>query len=239
MVIPGPFCLASVSGFLATMSLFHLISFIWVVFSVSCSMVTGSASWFPHHFFQQQNRRFEQKTDRFWEFKEQTNSWVEVELPYDLVSCVNNICTKVGSINRTNNGKENQENGYDAPGERASATKKYGYGGVDENPDMILTTRKRISLTRMSETSIWVTGESGSIYERFWNGVQWVIAPHDLPLSAGHAVSVFIINQTILALSEAGNLYQVPITTSFHKHIFRTINSWFLYLHKEYHLRFL
>ncbi|KAK6144061.1 hypothetical protein DH2020_020881 [Rehmannia glutinosa] len=61
----------------------------------------------------------------------------------------------------------------------------------------------------MSETSVWVTGESGSIYERFWNGLQWVIAPHGLPVSAGYAVSVFIVNQTILALSEAGYLYQL------------------------------
>ena len=87
--------------------------------------------------------------------------------------------------------------------------KKDGYGGQEENSDMVLPLRKRISLTKMSETSIWVTGESGSIYERFWNGVQWVVAPHDLPVFAGHATSVFIVNQTILALSEEGILYQV------------------------------
>lgn len=201
------------------MSLFHLILFIWVVLSGNCSLVLGSAAWFPHHFFQRQNRQFEQKTDRFWEFKEQTNSWVEVELPYDLVYCVNDVCTKVGSIDRTDNKKENRENGYDVPGKTESSRKKDGYGGVEENPDMVLPIRKRISLTKMSETSIWVTGESGSIYERFWNGVQWVIAPHDLPISAGHAISVFIVNQTILALSEAGNLYQVLLATSFHKSV--------------------
>lgn len=76
-------------------------------------------------------------------------------------------------------------------------------------PVSMVTLRKRVSLTKMSETSIWITAESGSIYERFWNGVQWVIAPHDLPSSAGPAVSVFKVNQTILALSEAGFLYQV------------------------------
>ncbi|XP_019155559.1 PREDICTED: uncharacterized protein LOC109152368 [Ipomoea nil] len=63
----------------------------------------------------------------------------------------------------------------------------------------------------MSESSVWVTGESGSIYERFWNGLQWVIAPHELPVSAGYAVSVFIVNQTILALSEAAVLYQMQL----------------------------
>lgn len=188
------------------MSLFHLILFIWVVLSVNWSLVLGCAAWFPHHYFQ---RQFELKTDRFWEFKEQTNSWVEVELPYDLVYCVNDVCTKVGSIDGTSNKKENRENGYDVPGKKESSRKKDGYGEVEENPDMVLPIRKRISLIKMSETSIWVTGESGSIYERFWNGVQWVIAPHDLPISAGHAISVFIVNQTILALSEAGNLYQV------------------------------
>lgn len=76
----------------------------------------------------------------------------------------------------------------------------------------VLPLRKRVSLTKMSETSIWITAESGSIYERFWNGVQWVIAPHDLPSSAGPAVSVFKVNQTILALSEAGFLYQMQLT---------------------------
>ncbi|CAI9267877.1 unnamed protein product [Lactuca saligna] len=48
-----------------------------------------------------------------------------------------------------------------------------------------------------------------SIYERFWNGVQWVIAPHELPVPDGYAVSVFWINHIVLALSEAGILYQM------------------------------
>ncbi|GFQ01233.1 hypothetical protein PHJA_002267200 [Phtheirospermum japonicum] len=74
-----------------------------------------------------------------------------------------------------------------------------------------LPLRKRISLTKMSENSIWVTGESGMIYERFWNGLQWVVAPHALPVYAGYAVSVFLVNQKILALSEAGHLYQMQL----------------------------
>ncbi|KAJ4972645.1 hypothetical protein NE237_005819 [Protea cynaroides] len=80
---------------------------------------------------------------------------------------------------------------------------------AEESSDQVLLPVRRTSLTKMSETSIWVTGESGSIYERIWNGVQWVIAHHDFPTSAGPAVSVFIVNQTILAPSEAGNLYQI------------------------------
>ncbi|XP_048324464.2 uncharacterized protein LOC107412443 isoform X2 [Ziziphus jujuba] len=200
------------------MSLFHLIFLFWVSLSLSCSVILVSAAWFSHHFFQQQNRKFEQKTDRFWEFKEQTNSWVEVELPYDLVNCVNDVCKKVGSIDRTGIDKHVPEKGgYDVTGKRESSRKKDdGFGGVDEISDIVpnLPLSKRISLTKMSDTSIWITGQSGSIYERFWNGVQWVMAPHDLPISAGHAISVFIVNQTILALSESGNLYQMQLSES-------------------------
>ncbi|KAI3710596.1 hypothetical protein L2E82_40381 [Cichorium intybus] len=31
---------------------------------------------------------------------------------------------------------------------------------------------------------------------------QWVIAPHELPIQAGYVVSVFLVNHTVLALSE-------------------------------------
>ena len=187
------------------MSIFPFMFFIQVLLSVTCFVALAYASWCPYHFVQQTNQQFEQKTDRFWEFNEQTNSWVELKLPHDLVSCVNDNCTKVGSISSTTKkNKDHLEKEHDVPEQRESLKKK-----DEENSDMGLPLRKRISLTRMSETSVWVTGESGSIYERFWNGVQWVIAPHDLPVYAGHAVSVFIVNQTILALSEAGILYQV------------------------------
>ncbi|KAI3822500.1 hypothetical protein L1987_10090 [Smallanthus sonchifolius] len=64
----------------------------------------------------------------------------------------------------------------------------------------------------MSDDSIWVIGVSGSIYERFWNGIQWVIAPHELPLQAGYAVSVFLVKHIVLALSEAGILYQMQLS---------------------------
>ncbi|PON59094.1 hypothetical protein PanWU01x14_162130 [Parasponia andersonii] len=188
------------------MSMFHLIFFIWVLLSSSFSVVIGSVSWCPHHFFHREDQQFEQKTDRFWEFKEETNSWVEVELPYDLFSCVNDNCTKVGSIRPKCSEKENQEKEYDA------SEKKDGSEDQKKNSDVALPLRKRISLTKMSETSIWVTGESGCIYERFWNGVQWVVAPHDLPISSGHAASVFIVNHTILALSESGSLYQMQLS---------------------------
>lgn len=172
-------------------------------------MCLCSTSWLPHNFLRQTNKQFVQKTDHFWEFQEETNSWVQVQLPYDLFSCVNNNCTKVGLIDRKTITGERK---YDS---HKSLKKKDGDGGgPEENSDIVLSQRKRISLTKMSETSIWVTGESGSIYERFWNGVQWVIAPHDLPISAGRAISIFIVNQTILALSEVGSLYQMQLSES-------------------------
>ncbi|KAK9128786.1 hypothetical protein Syun_017583 [Stephania yunnanensis] len=188
----------------------HLMRFfIWVHLSISFFVVFGTFSWCPHHFIEQNDQVFEQKTDKFWKFDEQSNSWVEVDLPFDLLSCVNGNCTKVGRIEKSEKKEESTEKGEDSKGK----------GGLDangavlnESSDMVLQRRKRISLTRMSDTSIWVTGESGSIYERFWNGLNWVIAPHDLPISGGAAVSIFFVNRTILALSEVGNLYQLQLT---------------------------
>ncbi|CAK7331108.1 unnamed protein product [Dovyalis caffra] len=193
------------------MSLFHLIFIILALLSLSF----GSASWCPHNYAQQKNRKFEQKTDRFWEFQEQSNTWVEVELPYDLVSCVNDNCTKVGSIHPVKrDAEEHLERENYVTKKAESLKRKDGDGRIEENSEIALPLRKRISLTKMSESSIWVTGESGSIYERFWNGVQWVIAPHDLPILTGHAICIFFVNQTILALSEAGILYQMLLSES-------------------------
>ncbi|KAJ6948318.1 hypothetical protein NC651_002614 [Populus alba x Populus x berolinensis] len=193
------------------MPCFHLIFFILVLLSLSL----GSASWCPHNYAQQKNREFEQKTDRFWEFQEQSNTWVEVELPYELVSCVDDNCTTVGEIHPvTRDVEENLERENDDSKKTENLKRKVEDGGTEANSEIALPLRKRISLTKMSESSIWVTGESGSIYERFWNGIQWVIAPHDLPVLTGHAICVFIVNQTILALSEAGTLYQMMLGES-------------------------
>ncbi|XP_043693547.1 uncharacterized protein LOC122644022 [Telopea speciosissima] len=182
---------------------------------VSSFVVFGS-SCFPYHFSRQTNQKFQQKTDRFLEFDEKSNSWVEVELPFDLVSCINGNCTKVGSISQPRKKEDLLEKGFDAPeqGEDSKTMHNDRELAEESSDQVLLPVRRRISLTRMSETSIWVTGESGSTYERFWNGVQWVIAPHELPTSAGPAVSVFIVNQTILTLSEAGNLYQMQLIES-------------------------
>lgn len=152
------------------------------------------------------NRQFQQKTDRFWEFQEESNTWVEVKLPFDLVSCVDDTCSKVGSIHEMKKIDEDE-----SQKEQQHGMVKERKGLKRKDLDVVLSVRKRISLTKMSDTSIWVTGESGSIYERFWNGVQWVIAPHGLPISAGHAVSVVTVNQTILTISEEGKLYQMRL----------------------------
>lgn len=160
----------------------------WVLFTASSSLTIGSEefSWCPHQglFRREAQKQFKQRTDKFWRFDQDTKAWVELGLdsPYDLVSCVDDTCTKVASI--TSLGSNKRDVALD------------------------LGERKRVSLTKMSETSVWVTGESGSIYERFWNGVHWVLAPHDLPIEE-HAISVYIVNHTILALSESGNLYKV------------------------------
>lgn len=157
-----------------------------------------SESWFVQQYVRQAQRKFELKTNKFWEYDEQSNSWLQVDLPYDLVSCFNGNCTKVNRIDQTNQEPEKDEIFTKVKDEGSSYT--------------YLPWRKRVSLTKMSEASIWITGVSGSIYERFWNGLQWVIAPHELSISAGYAVSVFMVNQTILALSESGYIYQLQLS---------------------------
>jgi hypothetical protein len=120
------------------------------------------------------------------------------------MSCINGTCTKVGSIKQ-----QERKPGRASVHSQQEKDLRLGGDHAEERNDPDLPIRKRISLTRMSESSVWVTGQSGSIYERFWNGVMWVIAPHELPTSAGYAMATFIVNTTILALSEDGILYQV------------------------------
>ncbi|XP_020597698.1 uncharacterized protein LOC110037398 [Phalaenopsis equestris] len=167
----------------------------------------SAQSWCPLPPNRSLNTEFKQRINRFWEFEEKTNRWVEISLPYDLISCTNGSCSKVGSIKNW---------GVKTGGNPETMNQQRNKGidyrkEMEERFDQVLPVRKRLSITRMSEASIWVTGLSGSIYERLWNGLRWVVAPHELPISAGAAVSVFIINQTILALSEAGMLYQLQL----------------------------
>ncbi|KAH7837832.1 hypothetical protein Vadar_018556 [Vaccinium darrowii] len=125
------------------MSIFNPIFPIWVFSVLIPFVISNSVSLCPHHLPPGiGDRKFEQKTDRFWEFEEQSNSWVEVKLPYDLISCLNDNCTKVGSI-----GKYDDDQG------------EFSLGG-----------------------------------------------------RAAPANSVFMINQTIFALSEAGNLFQMQLS---------------------------
>ncbi|MQL71730.1 hypothetical protein Taro_004058 [Colocasia esculenta] len=185
-------------------------SFFWVVLvttQTAPAAVLVGYSWCLLPPSRRPDEEFQQKTERFWVFEEQSNRWVEISLPYDLTSCLNGSCTKVASIEMT--GRQNQSS--PAQENEKLRLESDEETEADEATDPVLPVRKGVSLTRMSEASIWVTGLSGSIYERFWNGVQWVIAPHELPPSAGHAISVFIINQTVLALSELGKLYQLRL----------------------------
>lgn len=188
----------------------------WFCTWITILLVLDSSSWCPEQLSQKTTRTFQKRTERFWEYDKASSSWVEVDLPYDLVSCVNQNCTKVASIDQTKKNKEESLKGRHGVHEQEEKLKSKS-SDKEEGSDSVLNIRKRISLTRMSESSIWLTGESGSIYERFWNGVQWVIAPHDLPVSAGPAVSTYVINHTILALSEAGYLYQVFFFFSYYR----------------------
>ncbi|KAL3752153.1 hypothetical protein ACJRO7_012902 [Eucalyptus globulus] len=197
-------------GAVRTVLLFLLSLAVW---SGNRPVVRASASWYTHQYVQHAARQFEQKTDRFWQFDEQTKHWVEVQLPYELVACANNNCTKVGVIDRRSQDEERCERPPHVP-ERSEVSTKDDGGEAADGSNVVLPLRKRLSVTKMSETSIWITGESGSIYERFWNGVQWVLAPHDFTTSAGRAVSVFIVNQTMFALSEVGQLCQMRLSES-------------------------
>lgn len=145
---------------------------------------------------------FVQLTDRFWAYDSDSKQWKRLELPFDLLSCINDSCIKVGSIEDKN--RSPYDHNLIVHQEDASDDEN-----LNLNPHLPL--RTRTSLRAISESSVWITGESGSIYERFWNGIQWVIAPHDLPASAGYAISVFAVKETFMALSEAGVLYQLTV----------------------------
>ncbi|XP_020699014.1 uncharacterized protein LOC110111453 [Dendrobium catenatum] len=186
--------------------------YFWVTCALASHLLINSVvsarSWCPLPPNRSLNTEFKQKINRFWEFEEKTNRWVEISLPYDLMSCTNGSCNKVGSIKSW--GKKSSQI-PEAKNQEKNNIIERDHKEMEERFDQVLPIRKRLSITRMSEASIWVTGQSGSIYERLWNGIRWVVAPHELPTSAGPAVSVFIVNQTILALSEAGMLYQLQL----------------------------
>ncbi|KAL2559605.1 uncharacterized protein Fot_04344 [Forsythia ovata] len=144
------------------------------------NIVSDCESCYMHRY--KADQKFEQKSTRFWEFEEESNTWVEVKLPYDLVSCINDNCTIVNSIQQMTTKNEDQKGESVVSDKMEHGEKEDDKRGQKESSYAILPLRKRVSFTKMSDTSIWVTGESGSIYERFWNGLQWVIAPHDLPV---------------------------------------------------------
>ncbi|KAJ1283310.1 hypothetical protein BS78_03G118700 [Paspalum vaginatum] len=182
----------------------------WFTCFAACVLlesIVSAHSWWTPNPSPRQETRFKLKTNKFWEYQEQSNTWVEISVPFDLMSCINGTCTKVGSIEQLAS-KPGRDPPVQTHEEEDTRLEEDDAGG---RSDPALPIRKRISLTRMSESSVWVTGQSGSIYERFWNGVMWVIAPHELPTSAGYAIATFIVNTTILALSEAGILHQLQL----------------------------
>ncbi|KAL6503013.1 hypothetical protein OROHE_024181 [Orobanche hederae] len=189
--------------------------------SLTQTISSDSDSCYMHQYLRKKvDQEFEQKNTRFWEFNEESNTWGEVKLPYDLTSCINGNCTVVRTIQdprkeaKDDHDEDGEMNGSDQRDSLEERKKKNNDGGNKQDKIIsypFLPVRKRISLTKMSEKSIWVTGESGFIYQRFWNGVQWVVVPHALPVSDGYAVAVFLVNQNYLALSEAGQLYLMQL----------------------------
>ena len=77
---------------------------------MSFCTVVGCASCCPYQFFQQSNRRFEQKTDRFWKFSEEADRWVEVQLPCDLISGGDSECGKVKNRKKESLDQEHGDN---------------------------------------------------------------------------------------------------------------------------------
>eukprot|EP00854_Cymbomonas_tetramitiformis_P004596 gene4596-5629_t len=63
------------------------------------------------------------------------------------------------------------------------------------------------AVMRFSDVSLWIIGPSGSVFERFWNGMHWVYIPHTMPNEADSAVSLHYLNHTIIVVSKQGNLY--------------------------------
>ncbi|GLJ51702.1 hypothetical protein SUGI_1098840 [Cryptomeria japonica] len=133
---------------------------------------------------------FVQLTDRFWAYDTHSNKWTQLELPFDLLSCNNGNCSKIGTIQDLNQDNENNSPPHDYnPNSREE--QQFDEGSDDgvsllaeEELGPPLVVRKRLSLTVMSETSVWITG---------------------------YAISVFAVNHTFAALSEAGNLYQLTM----------------------------
>ncbi|KAL3698138.1 hypothetical protein R1sor_012214 [Riccia sorocarpa] len=158
---------------------------------------------------------FVQHSNKFWAYDRATQSWSETD-----VSCLfsNGSWWHSCSIGRkadkpsssdhlsSRGGKISEESNSD--GDSSGGEKKV------EGESEELSSLMRISMVRFSDVSLWITGQSGAIYERFWNGVQWVVIPHDLPAFAGRAISVLSVNRTMVTMSESGVLYQLQIDGS-------------------------
>lgn len=173
---------------------------------------------------------FVQHSDKFWAYDRVTKSWTETDLSCLFNngswwhSCSMGRKTKASSPRTSGQPLQfsskgdprtrhemNSEDGSSSASSSAEAedSKTSCDSSSTSAPPLELSSLRRISMVRFSDVSLWITGQSGAIYERFWNGVQWVVIPHDLPAFAGRATAVLSVNRTMVAMSESGILYQV------------------------------
>ncbi|BBN02887.1 hypothetical protein MPTK1_2g18990 [Marchantia polymorpha subsp. ruderalis] len=184
---------------------------------------------------------FVQRSNKFWAYDRVSKSWTETDISCLFNngswwhSCSGGRKTRVSSSSPSGQPLEfssghfakggtgaspqhtNSDGGSSAHDGKTSASSSSSSSGAaaeaeaEAPPPEELTSLMRISMVRFSDVSLWITGQSGSIYERFWNGVQWVVIPHDLPAFAGRATGVLSVNRTMVAMSESGILYQLQI----------------------------
>ncbi|KAL2645054.1 hypothetical protein R1flu_012641 [Riccia fluitans] len=156
---------------------------------------------------------FVQHSNKFWAYDRVSKSWTETD-----VSCLfsNGSWWHSCSIGRKTKPSADQPLEFTSKDVASKQVNSEGEPSVAEKVEASeeLSSLMRISMVRFSEVSLWITGQSGAIYERFWNGVQWVVIPHDLPAFAGHATSVLSVNRTMITMSESGVLYQLQIDGS-------------------------
>ncbi|GBG72662.1 hypothetical protein CBR_g12234 [Chara braunii] len=153
-----------------------------------------------------------QSTEGFWSYDRASNSWNPVDITHLLLESGGGVRAEEeveGKVGQKSNSKGEskvhgeQEDGRELANE-SSSSGRYRSG-------LFLFNSATVSMAKFLETSLWMVGQSGSIFERYWNGIQWVYIPHDLPNVAGKAEAVMAINRTVVATSRAGILYQLQM----------------------------
>ncbi|XP_024540156.1 uncharacterized protein LOC112349635 [Selaginella moellendorffii] len=175
------------------MGVFSCLRLIWLLFIAYQTSACSSQKFSPQYFevssvLTPGHSEFEQHATEFWTYDRASGAWLKVDIS-----------------------KFTRKNPRDNNGEIKRAA-------TDTETEFIHPYSGRVSLIKFTEVSLWSSGHSGSIYERLWNGVQWVIIPHDLPDSAGYGTGVYSVNRTMLTLSDSGRLYQLQIDAEGHLH---------------------